>query len=152
MLPFEFTIPGPPVSQQTSNRANLQAWKATVRAQAPARWPAADAPHAEAVQITVTYFHDGPAVRMDNDNLLKPIQDALNNLVYFDDRQITDCNVRKTDLNGRFEVRGMSQTLAEAFSTGKNFCTFGSTHVRTTENCCDACQFKFRTCKLRASR
>jgi Holliday junction resolvase RusA-like endonuclease len=121
MLPFEFTIPGPPVSQQTSNRANLQAWKGTVRAQAAARWPAGDAPHTEDVQITVTYFHDGPAVRMDNDNLLKPIQDALNALVYVDDRQITDCNVRKTDLDGRFQVRGMSPALAEAFSNGQEF-------------------------------
>jgi crossover junction endodeoxyribonuclease RusA len=121
MLPFEFTIPGPPVSQQTKNRANLQAWKAMVHAQATARWPPADAPHLEAVKISVTYFHDGPAVRLDDDNLLKPIQDALNNLVYVDDRQITDCNVRKTDLNGRFVARGISPILAEAFSNGQEF-------------------------------
>jgi hypothetical protein len=73
------------------------------------------------VQITVTYFHDGSAVRIDNDNLLKPIQDALNNLVYVDDRQITDCTVRKTDINGRFAVRGMPPLLAEAFSNGTEF-------------------------------
>ncbi len=121
MLPFEFTVPGPPVSQQTSNRARLQAWKATVRQQAANRWPAGNAPHAGPVQLTVCYYHDGPAVRVDNDNWVKPVQDALNNLVYLDDGQIIDTKIRKTDLDGRFEVRGMSQVLAEAFSGGAEF-------------------------------
>lgn len=53
--------------------------------------------------------------------MVKPIQDALNGLVYEDDRQITDIIVRKTDLNGRFRVRGMPLVLAEGFSRGREF-------------------------------
>lgn len=121
MLPFEFTISGPPVSWQTKDRTRLQEWKADVRLEASRHWPAGDSPHRERVEITVTYYHDGPAVRIDNDNLLKPIQDALNGLVYEDDRQITDVSVRKTDLNGRFAVRGMSPVLADAFCAGTEF-------------------------------
>jgi crossover junction endodeoxyribonuclease RusA len=58
---------------------------------------------------------------MDNDNLVKPIQDALNALVYADDGLITDTSLRKTDLNGRFQVRGMSPILAEGFCSGEEF-------------------------------
>lgn len=121
MLPFEFTIPGPPVSQQTADRNRLQEWKGRVRGEAVKRWPLGDQPENGALQAKVTYYHDGPAVRMDNDNLVKPILDALNNLVYADDGQITDTNVRKTDLNGRFVVRGISAVLAEAFGRGAEF-------------------------------
>jgi hypothetical protein len=58
---------------------------------------------------------------MDNDNMVKPIQDALIGLVYVDDNQITDTRVRKTDLNGAFRVRGMSAVLAEGFCKGTEF-------------------------------
>jgi hypothetical protein len=58
---------------------------------------------------------------MDNDNMVKPVQDALNGLVYVDDRQITDTRVRKTNLNGSFRVKGMTLVLAEAFARGTEF-------------------------------
>jgi crossover junction endodeoxyribonuclease RusA len=121
MLPFEFIVEGPPVSHQTHNRARLQEWKDTVMAAARNGWPAGDIPVDERIRIVVTYYHDGPAVRMDNDNLLKPIQDALNDLTYVDDRLISDTAVRKTDLNGEFRVRGMSPTLAQGFIAGREF-------------------------------
>jgi len=41
------------------------------------------------VRLTICYYHDRVAIRLDNDNLVKPIQDALNGLVYEDDRLIT---------------------------------------------------------------
>jgi hypothetical protein len=71
--------------------------------------------------MTVCYYHEGRAIRLDNDNLVKPIQDALNGLVYQDDRQITDTVVRKTDIGGAFVVRGASLVLLEAFSRGNRF-------------------------------
>lgn len=104
MFPFEFIVDGPPVSHQTRRPTRLLAWKQTVRAAAARRWPAGTAPVKIQLKIAVTYYHDGVAVRMDNDNMVKPIQDALNGLVYEDDHQITDTQVRKTDINGSFRV------------------------------------------------
>ncbi|MBC8161606.1 MAG: RusA family crossover junction endodeoxyribonuclease [Roseiflexaceae bacterium] len=121
MLPFEFIVDGPPVSHQTRNSQRLREWQQRVRAAAQLRWPTNTAPIDLPLQINVTYYHDGVAVRIDNDNLLKPIQDALNTLIYEDDRQITDTRVRKTDLNGSFRVRGMSAVLAEGFCRGNEF-------------------------------
>lgn len=121
LLPFEFIVDGPPVSHQTRNTARLRAWQQAVRTAAVQRWPAGTTPIAERLRFSVTYYHDGVSVRIDNDNLVKPIQDALNGLVYVDDRQITDTYVRKTDLNGSFRVRGMSPVLAEGFCRGNEF-------------------------------
>jgi|SRR5580693_1183350 crossover junction endodeoxyribonuclease RusA len=121
MLPFEFIVGGPPISHQSRNRARLQLWRETAAAAARARWPQAEQAVNAPIRIVVTYYHDGPAIRMDNDNLVKPIQDALNGMVYVDDRLISDLAVRKTDLNGAFRVRGMSAVLADGFIGGKEF-------------------------------
>ena len=121
MIPFDFVVPGPPVSQQAKNRVRLQLWRDTVRAAAQQRWPTIDAPCGDRLRITVVYYHDGETVRLDNDNMLKPIQDALIGLVYEDDRLITDVAVRKTNLNGRFKIRGLSPVLASGFVLDTEF-------------------------------
>ena len=85
------------------------------------RWPTAQLPVAQRLKITVAYYHEGDTTRSDNDNLLKPIQDALNGLIYVDDRQLTDTVVRKTSIEGRFLVRGISPIHAEGFIRGIEF-------------------------------
>ncbi|HEV7676443.1 MAG TPA: RusA family crossover junction endodeoxyribonuclease [Candidatus Angelobacter sp.] len=112
---------GPPVSHQTKNAVRLQQWKAEIAAAARQTWPIADEPEGGVLQMTVIYYHDGPSARLDNDNMVKPIQDALINVIYVDDGQITDIRVRKTDINGKFVVRHMSPTLAQAFMDGEEF-------------------------------
>ena len=121
MLPFEFIVDGPPVSHQTHNPVRLRTWQMTVRAAAMQYWLVGLPPVASRLKLAVTYYHDGVTVRIDNDNMLKPIQDALIGLVYVDDRQITDTQIRKTDINGSFRVRGMSAVLAEGFCRGNEF-------------------------------
>lgn len=37
--------------------------------------------------------------------MVKPLQDALNRLIYADDRLITDTIARKTSIDGEFRVR-----------------------------------------------
>lgn len=120
MFSFEFTVPGPPLSHQTRDRRKLAAWRDAVRDAAAEHW---DRPALlrQSLRIVVTYYHEGPAVRIDGDNLLKPIQDALTGLIYEDDRQITDASVRKTDIDGEFRIRGKSMLLLEAFSHGDEF-------------------------------
>jgi Holliday junction resolvase RusA-like endonuclease len=120
MLPFEFTVPGPPVSHQSGNKGKLAAWRKMVRSAAGGKW-GRRAPCAEQLKITVTYYHEGEAIRLDNGNMVKPIQDALIGLVYADDRLVTDTVVHKTSINGVFRVRGASRVLLEAFAAGDEF-------------------------------
>jgi Holliday junction resolvase RusA-like endonuclease len=108
-------------SHQTKNVERLIAWRAAVLAAAQARWPIADPPIDEAMKITVVYYHNRPTVRIDNDNLIKPIQDALNGFIYDDDSLITDTHARKTHFDGSFKVRRMSRVLADAFVEGEEF-------------------------------
>ncbi|MFN9872882.1 MAG: RusA family crossover junction endodeoxyribonuclease [Cyanobacteriota bacterium] len=119
MLPFEFTIQGPPVSNQTRNRARLQQWKVDVRSAAQARAPAGAAPVADAVLFTVTYYYEGDSP--DVDNIIKPIQDALNGLVFVDDAQVAETKARKRPLDGSYQIKGASGVLLQGFAGGVGF-------------------------------
>ena len=121
MLPFEFIVVGVPVSYQAVNRLRLADWRRLVRAAAMRRWPTPQLPLMQRLKITVVYYYEGDVTRLDNDNLLKPIQDALNGLVYVDNRLLTDTVVRKTSIDGRFLVRGLSSVHAEGFTRGAAF-------------------------------
>lgn len=87
---------------------------------AAAKW-GMQAPHSEPLKISVTYFHEQVAIRLDNDNMVKPIQDALIGLIYADDRLVTDTVVRKTRIDGSFRVRWISLAVLEAFAKGEEF-------------------------------
>src|SRR4029077_7368667 len=119
MLPFEFIVPGIPVSQQTRNRTRLRTWMATIKSRAAQAWPNGSGPTREAVKITVVYYYD--RIALDADNFIKPVQDALAGVVYLDDGQVSDVTIRRTNLSGSFRVRGMSSILAEGFTTGQEF-------------------------------
>lgn len=54
----------------------------------------------ERVMLQITYFYSDD--KLDVDNIVKPIQDALNGLAYVDDGQITDLIVRKRNLSDNF--------------------------------------------------
>jgi crossover junction endodeoxyribonuclease RusA len=119
MLPFEFTIQGPPVSHQTKNRARLQQWKQDVAAAATARVVAGAVPVADAVQIAITYYYEGDSP--DVDNIIKPIQDALNGVVFIDDAQVNETMSRKRQLNGSYQIKGASGVLLQGFAAGADF-------------------------------
>ncbi|MEZ4706263.1 MAG: RusA family crossover junction endodeoxyribonuclease [Caldilineaceae bacterium] len=119
MLPFEFIVDGPPVSQQTRRRQRLHEWREQVRAEAILVWPPGEVPHAEPVMMSIIYFYD--SITMDVDNIAKPISDALIGLVYIDDDQITDCLVRKRNLSGNLRLENPSDALADGFSRGNEF-------------------------------
>jgi len=129
MIPFDFVIEGPPVSQQTKNRARLQAWKQAVRNAAQSYWNAGDQPSKDELTIVVTNFYETAAP--DVDNIVKPIQDALIGLVYGDDNQITDCYARKRKIDGAFKVKLLSRALADGFV---NYIDFIHVKVVASEN------------------
>ena len=119
MIPFEFVVVGTPVSVQAKNRKRLGAWKAKVKANAIAEWPAEDDPSEIELQATIVFYYD--EAFPDTDNIIKPILDALCGVVYFDDSQITDVHTSRRDLNGSFTVKGMAPVLARGFSKASDF-------------------------------
>lgn len=119
MLPFEFTIKGPPVSAQTRNRRRLQNWKAEVASAAQRQLSANSSIVTDHVSVTITYYYDGDAP--DVDNIIKPIQDALNGIIYTDDNQVVETKSRKRLINGSYKIRGVSAVLLTAFADGNDF-------------------------------
>ncbi len=119
MLAFEFIINGPPVSQQARRRKRVHEWIEEVKSVAAQYWPVEELPVTEPVMLTITYFYD--SVSMDVDNIPKPISDALEGLVYFNDNQVTDVLCRKRNLNSDFRVENPSDLLAEGLSRSSQF-------------------------------
>lgn len=119
MIPFEFSIYGPPVSLQARRRSRIQAWKAKVRREAELVWPAGEQPTQDEVCVQITYFYENEAP--DVDNIIKPIQDALVGLVYVDDAQVADTSSRKSKINGAFKIMGVSPDVAIKLAEGREF-------------------------------
>lgn len=119
MLPLEFVVLGIPVSAQSSNSNRKQRWAKAIAEAASARIPAGANLTEEDVKLTVVYyFLEGS---LDLDNMMKPIADALKNVVYRDDAQVTDSQIRRSDINGSFRIAGMSAELAKGFCHGRDF-------------------------------
>jgi crossover junction endodeoxyribonuclease RusA len=118
-LLLEFTVDGPPVSYQTNDRANLQVWKNTVRIEAAKHWTSA--PLLGPIKFVLMNFHEGASARLDDDNMAKPIRDALNGLVYQDDKQITHAEHSQTGLDAFYQIRSVSKVILEAFHRGNEF-------------------------------
>ncbi|MEJ7706169.1 MAG: RusA family crossover junction endodeoxyribonuclease [Nocardioidaceae bacterium] len=110
-LPWEFVALGVPISVQASGTSKAR-WKAEVAAAAQAAW-GTDPPLDVEVLLQLTYFHE--SAPLDVDNMIKPIQDALNGIVYVDDKQVARVVSGRSDLNGGFHVRGLSEALASGF-------------------------------------
>ena len=85
---FEFCVTGQPISGQAKNRLLLQNWKASVRHAARSAWRMDRLPYQGDVALRVTQYAERRIA--DRDNLLKPIQDALQSIAYLDDRQVKD--------------------------------------------------------------
>ena len=119
MLPFEFVVDGPPVSQQARRRARVRRWIEEVRRSAAQDWPVGEFPEMGPIMLTIIYFYD--AVEVDVDNILKPILDALKGLLYMDDNQIADILCRKRNLNSNLRIENPSSMLVDRFSRGKEF-------------------------------
>jgi len=116
---FECTVRGTPISSQSGNRDRWQEWKDTVRETAEENW--SGAPKDEPLYLKVMYFYAGFDGGIDNDNLVKPIQDAMEGVVYQDDHLIEVVTVIRCNLDEEFTVSKMSPDVARALSRGRDF-------------------------------
>ncbi|MBC6422592.1 MAG: RusA family crossover junction endodeoxyribonuclease [Hormoscilla sp. SP5CHS1] len=112
----EFIVMGKPVSLQSNNRTLLQSWKAKVSQAAVEGWPAEASLITYSVQLIITHYYESRPP--DIDNIIKPILDGLNLLIYIDDRQITDLTVRRRKIR---RVQTRSGIIAQALAKGQEF-------------------------------
>jgi crossover junction endodeoxyribonuclease RusA len=117
---LEFTVVGPPVSQQTRDKAKLLAWKGLIRAEAAKNWEARP-PLTGKLKCTIINFHEGPDATLDDDNMVKPIRDAMNGLVYEDDSQIRYSETMQLCIDAPIKARRASAVLLTAYNEGDVF-------------------------------
>lgn len=110
-FPFEFVVPGTPVSLQRDDRRAKQAWKSLVRAASSDRLPEGHFATGARLSITLYYY---PEDRMigDLDNVVKLTLDAMSKHIYLDDRQIERLVVQKFEKDFIFPFSDPSKTLA----------------------------------------
>ena len=86
----EFVVWGTPRSHQAKNK---RLWQERVKESVPCLPKLLTGP----LRLRIDFFFDG-ATDLDTDNIIKPIQDALNDVVYKDDEIVVDVCARKIDL------------------------------------------------------
>src|SRR4051794_17837424 len=106
----EFIVDGPPISSQTKDKASLNTWKQAIRAEAAKGW-GTQPPLTGKLKCTIINFHEGADPSLDDDNMVKPIRDALNQLVYWDDSQITYSETIQVSIDAPIKIRRASAVL-----------------------------------------
>ncbi len=121
-LYLEFVVLGPPISNQQNKptgKANLAAWRALIAGAAVQKWtnPLLTG-HLKAIIIN---FYAGSRPSVDVDNMSKPILDEMEEIVYKNDRQITQAEITHLQIGGAFIIAGVSKILVTALQAGSQF-------------------------------
>ncbi len=119
MLPFDFIINRPPVSQQARRRKLIREWRDAVRIVAEQHWPIGEPAADGFLMVTILHFFED--IELDVDNIPKPMLDSMKGLVYQDDRQITDLVCRKRELGRVLLPEGTSGFLPDALNRRQEF-------------------------------
>lgn len=110
-------IPGKGYSPKAEH---AQAYKAQIKGIARKQIPE---PCHGAVEIKLEYLYRSRADRLDGDNLLKTVCDALKGVAYKDDSQIVHHEVAAINMNSSFIIRGvpLDQQIGDLFANKESF-------------------------------
>lgn len=115
--PAEFCVSGTPLSL---NARSAKIWQTAVTASARQAIPYLAPPHTKAVTVVLAYFYfDNAGNIIDVDNMAKPILDALEGVIFENDRQVQELRVRRTAAAAipDGELAGASEVLANALES-----------------------------------
>jgi hypothetical protein len=101
------------MSLQTNSRPRFQAWKDQVRAEAAKAWGARQILSEGEFHLTIVHLHHD-ASTPDVDNIIKPIQDALEGVVLSNDKLVSDVESHRRALGYPFELESLPVLLATA--------------------------------------
>jgi crossover junction endodeoxyribonuclease RusA len=115
---LEFIVHGTPISSQGASGAK-RLWQKLVREAAMGASAKEFQSSTDEMTLRVAYFYVNEAAA-DLDNIVKPIQDALQGLVYDDDEQVVDliASMRRKEVDDSLLL---TPTLARGFQGGSDF-------------------------------
>ena len=118
---FEFVVEGPPVPLRAAkkNARRYQKWVRTVRTAAELHWPPGVRPvDSREMVVQISNYHS--LVPADIDNIIKPILDGMEGVVYGDDKQVYRVTSERIDL-ARAVIANPSPVLAGALGQFTEF-------------------------------
>lgn len=127
---LDFLIPRRPLSVN-ANHKRLQGWKQYVHAVAAESWVDAPIPDSS-IHLKLVYLYDKDPV--DTDNIIKPIQDALNGLIYDDDVNVTDVEAHRRHLSDVFDITRFPALLLQGLDSGDEFVYVQISRAESLEN------------------
>jgi hypothetical protein len=102
-----------------------------------ARWPEKDPPIEIPVRVVVVYYHEGATIRLDGDNMLNSILDAMNGHMYLDDRLVVGARASKIPVDAPYRVRRMSHLSPTLSFVVMNLSMFASRRRLPPSSCHD---------------
>lgn len=118
MMYLDFVVVGVPISNQGTG-PNLQAWRAAVATEAQTRWKKPVL--LRELKGIIINFYLGNKPSLDVDNLSKPIFDAMEGIVYKNDRQIRQAEIAHVRIDAPFVFMGASKVIVSAVQAGNQF-------------------------------
>lgn len=122
---LEFVVVGTPISNQQSTpngRKNLTSWRKKVIAEATAVWGTkTPLPSSQPLKVILINFYGGTKSSVDLDNMLKPILDAMQSIVYDDDRQFSQAEITHASITAVFQIVGAASIIIHTIHAGKPF-------------------------------
>ena len=115
-LPLEFIVKGVPRSVHAKN--SRRRWIQTVKDAATAAWGHHEPLRTE-LSVTIVYFYR--AGKIDVDNFIKPIMDAMKGVIYDDDAVVSQVMARMTELRSGLEIGAASTRLVAALDAEGDF-------------------------------
>jgi len=111
---FEVLLPRRPISHQGKSRSREE-WKEFIYGRAFKAWNQTPISGGR-LKFTVVYLCESDPA--DINNIIKPIQDAMNSLVYADDSLVHDVTGHMRLLSDPIDIVGLPQLLADAVISG----------------------------------
>ena len=93
----------PTVGQGTAASASRRRWQDEIRGIARKAWPPNELPVVGEIRFRLAYFHVY-AQAADLDNIVKTAQDALEKIVYMNERQIVDVVASARPKEGEYRI------------------------------------------------
>ena len=106
------------MSAQAKGSRSIEPWKERVRSASFETLPEGHFVSDGPISVTIYCFPDG-AMQGDIDNIIKPILDAMKQLIYLDDNQVERVVAQKFDQGRLFRFDNPSTELASAINGQK---------------------------------
>jgi hypothetical protein len=116
VLPIEFLVLSRPMSLQTNSRVRFQSWKSQVRAEAAKAWAGRPILSEGEFHLTIVHLHHDVSTP-DVDNIIKPIQDALEGVLLSNDNLVSDVDSHRRLMAGQFDRLRLPRLLQDALDS-----------------------------------